>query len=206
MLNEFLINLSLPLRIIAYIVGIIIWSWFIFVYPKKEIKNIGENDTKKKVYVTSYNQSGGITANKIDVSVNSPKEFTFEKFKNQDLNKRVKVFSYPGFSNERAIIFFELENVPEKNSVEVSNERGVFSPATLVIENNIIALKGIGSPDHVFNDTIKFFVIKYIPAHFVSQKLYTVENMEYQIINKDDFSYTFNLKDSKKEKSLGKSQ
>ncbi|MFH0771002.1 MAG: hypothetical protein V1933_00030 [Candidatus Omnitrophota bacterium] len=206
MLNEFLINLSLPLRIIAYIVGIIIWSWFIFVYPKKEIKNTGENDIKKNVYITSYNQSGGITANKVDVSVNPPKEFTFEKFKNQDLNKRVKVFSYPGFSNERAIIFFELENIPEKNSVEVSNEHGAFSPVTLVIENNIIALKGIGSPDHVLNDTIKFFAIKYIPGHFVNQKLYTVENMEYQIVNKDDYSYTFKLRDSKKGKIFEKSQ
>ena len=117
-----------------------------------------------------------------------------ETFKNKDFNKKVKVLSLPEFPNN-TFIFFELENIPEPNSVLVTSDLGSAGFSTYKIAENIIILKtGIPSTE-VMKDKNSFFNIRYSIDYNSKKELCTLEGMEF-IFKDGNFYYNFKHKEN----------
>lgn len=123
---------------------------------------------------------------------------TRELFLEKDLDSTVKVFDQNG---KKRIVYFQLNNIPIHNSVEITHQNGAFSPATFSIFHNIVALRTLKKLDRIFKNDIDFYYIKYYRDHLSEESLLTLKDMVYQGTdanpNKANFS---NLVESSSEK------
>ncbi|MDD2679317.1 MAG: hypothetical protein PHO03_00740 [Candidatus Omnitrophica bacterium] len=122
------------------------------------------------------------------------KNIKTNKFKSEDLDKKVKVFPNsrnPNFS----IVFFELETIPLENSIELSCRQGTRSPSTLkIIKKNIVAYEVEIPPNRFLRSENDFYSIRYIPDVTSNQELVTIEGMQYSIVDKTKYTVNFNPK------------
>jgi len=116
--------------------------------------------------------------------------FKIEQFRKSDVGKRVVIYSNPNqnLSGKNSLIFFELQNVPEKTSVEVTSEEGSFIPPSAYnVHYNIVNVKVVGSAsDSFFKKANQYFCIKYIPNVSSSQMLLSIDGVKLKPAGGDD--------------------
>jgi len=117
--------------------------------------------------------------------------FITEKFKKEDLNKKVKVFEnplYPG--GKSVVIFFELESIAEENSVRVSANRGMAPFGSYRVRQNTIALREEIKKEDVLKQEADRYLIRYIPSEEKGE-IYTVEGMEFEELEDGRYDIKF---------------
>ncbi len=113
-----------------------------------------------------------------------------EVFKNKDLGKKVQVLLSPDFPNN-TFIFFELENIPEPNSVFVISDLGAAGFSTYKIVHNILILKTDIPSAKVMKDENRFFNIRYSVDYNSKKELCTIEGMEIIFSKEGGFHHSF---------------
>lgn len=102
--------------------------------------------------------------------------FRTEVFKEIDLGKKMAIYPDPRKPEKDSVIFFQLQSIPEKNSVEILDNFGMQAPGdTYLITSNIIALSRSGrKPVNLLKNDKAFYTIKYIPDTISGKKILTI--------------------------------
>jgi len=146
-----------------------------------------------------------IVVNKIEKEIVNIKEaihqqyasFKVELFKEEDLDKKVRVFPNPVSPNNKSIIFFELGNISEKNSVTIADRFGVAPSTSYDANANLIILRRDIVKDKLFKEKGDYYEIKYIPISSSDERLKKVKDMEFQLLEDSKYNVNFNFKDGK---------
>ncbi|MBU0478397.1 hypothetical protein KKC91_07510 [bacterium] len=117
-----------------------------------------------------------------------------EIFYQKDKDARIKVFPYP--TEEAVVVFIELSEIPEKNSIAFGSETGIRSPATYEIFRNVIMYRAVLKPDEVLKEEDDFFEIKYMPDFFTKNKFVSIENIKLKNWTDCNVSVDFMLRDN----------
>lgn len=123
--------------------------------------------------------------------------FKTELFKKEDLGKKMMVFPNPANPNNSSLIYFELEDIPENNSVIVSCQTGVAPSSVYDVNANIITLKHDVREKNFMKDNNAFYEIKYVPTFTVNKNLYSVKDMKFQPLEEGEFHAEHPLKENK---------
>lgn len=102
-----------------------------------------------------------------------------EVFRKEDVGKKVKVFPHPILKESGYVVFIELKNIPEPNSVEISTESGVRGSTTTLPFRNILGHKVRGDVEDFLTGDGTFFSVRYYPNLEANLSLCTVDGMEY---------------------------
>ena len=114
------------------------------------------------------------------------RNFKIATFTKEDLDKTVKAFPNPRNSDNKSLIFFELDEIPEPNSVTLAANDGMVSFSTFHAWANIVAFKlGHHVEEFFNNEKITFYEIRYVPDYFSEIELYTIEDMKYEVDEKN---------------------
>ena len=115
------------------------------------------------------------------------------EFKRGDLDKKTVICSNPRDPGKFSIIFFELENIPEANSIEITDNTGMHAPAnTYDVNSNIISFNKAGvTKDNFLKMDNDFYIIKYIPDTISSKKMLTIRNLQIIPVGTEDWRYEF---------------
>lgn len=178
-LKDFLINLPFAARIIAYIIGIIVWTWFMFIYP--DIKNRpSENQSTTPSINTKIDKVEGDY-------VARDKNIYYQEIKKPDsiiktLELRVNIImSIP-----------QEKNIEEGTSVGLANIVGLFSSDKTryrFISDYKFSLSRADS------DKQKLTLV-YTPEtvdQIIGKKIDFLKDMKILAINYSDFLKTINL-------------
>jgi hypothetical protein len=119
--------------------------------------------------------------------------FKKEEFKQNDIGKRIAVYPNPVESGKFSIIFFELESIPEENSVEIMDNTGMHAPSnTYDVNSNIISFNQAGvTMDNFLKGSNAFYIIKYIPDAISSKKMLTIGDLKIIPVGKENWRYEF---------------
>ena len=102
--------------------------------------------------------------------------FKTELFKKADLGKRIATYPNPLSPEKSYVILFELKTIPEENSVQIADDKGMYAPATTFsVTSNVIAVRRTGTSDSYLKDDNEFYVVKYIPDTISDKKMFTIK-------------------------------
>jgi len=105
--------------------------------------------------------------------------FKIEQFGKKDLEKTIAIYPNP-IKIEQSVIFFELQSIPEENSIQITDELGMSAPMiTFTVLSNIICLRRYGKPDSFLKDENKYYVVKYITDAISNKKMYIIKGFKF---------------------------
>lgn len=103
-----------------------------------------------------------------------------EFFNKEKLSKGVVAFPNPVNPDRASIVFFELDNVPESNSIILSNQYGTAPSSTVKVFANIVTLYQEKKSVDVLQGEGEFYDIRYMPDFSYKGELYTVQNTNFK--------------------------
>jgi len=121
--------------------------------------------------------------------------FKTEVFKGTELGKTVTAYPDPSNPDNAILVFFELNDIPEGNSVQITDDRArSYARTSYIITSNVIALKLLGIKiDNILKGDA-YYEIKYIPDRISNKEMLTIKNLEIKKIS-DKIHVDYKLKD-----------
>jgi len=93
------------------------------------------------------------------------------------------------------VVYFELDQIPIENSVDVSSHRGTRSPFVWNCFRNVVAYRCNTPPDEFIDDPQEFFYLRYWRDPDATNELLTVRGMTYKGTKGDPLNADFPHRD-----------